>query len=99
MYVVADLCMIPIGVGPSLSEYVAACQRIIRNAGLPHHLHAYGTNIEGPWDDVLSTVKKCHVALHEMGAPRLVTTLRIGTRTDREQSIEEKIRSVADKLG
>jgi uncharacterized protein YqgV (UPF0045/DUF77 family) len=34
-----------------------------------------------------------------MGAPRISTTIRCGTRTDREQSFGDKIRSVEEKLG
>ena len=47
MNVIADLCIVPIGVGVSVSPYVAACQRILTEAGLDIKLHAYGTNIEG----------------------------------------------------
>ena len=61
-------------------------------------LHAYGTNIEGEWDDVFAAVKKCHERVHEMGAPRISSTLRIGTRTDREQTMDDKIKSVQLKI-
>jgi uncharacterized protein YqgV (UPF0045/DUF77 family) len=44
-------------------------------------------------------VKRCHEVLHEMGVPRVHTELRIGTRTDRDQSMEDKIVSVREKLG
>jgi len=36
--------------------------------------------------------------VHEMGAPRISTTLRLGTRTDRDQTMGDKIRSVEEKL-
>ena len=99
MKVIADLCVVPIGVGASVSAYVTACERILAEAGLKTKLHAYGTNIEGEWDDVFAAVKKCHEKVHEMGAPRISSTLRFGTRTDREQSMEDKVRSVEDRLG
>jgi len=99
MKVIVDLCVIPMGVGVSVSEYVTACQRVLEEAGLAHQLHAYGTNIEGEWDEVMAAVKRCHEVVHEMGAPRISSTLRLGTRIDREQSIEDKIQSVTDKLG
>ena len=47
MHVIADLCVIPVGVGVSVSKYVAACEKVIKDAGLSASLHAYGTNIEG----------------------------------------------------
>ena len=54
MNVILDLCIIPIGVGVSLSPYVAACERVLTEAGLKTALHAYGTNIEGEWDKAVS---------------------------------------------
>ena len=94
MKVIADLCVVPIGVGPSVAEYVAACVRILEEAGLEIQLHAYGTNIEGEWDAVFAAIKRCHESLHAMGAPRISTNLRFGTRTDRDQSMQDKITSV-----
>ncbi len=98
MHVIADLMVVPLGVGISVSPYVAACERILDEAGLKTQLHAYGTNIEGEWDDVLAAVKRCHEVIHEMGAPRVSSSLKLGTRTDRMQSMDDKIRSVQDKL-
>jgi len=98
MRVMADLCVIPLGVGLSLSEYVAACERIVKGAGLNAQLHAYGTNIEGEWDDVFAAVKRCHEVIHAMGCPRISTVLKIGTRTDRHQTMADKIKSVESKL-
>jgi len=98
MKVMADLSVVPIGVGVSLSKYVAACERVLREAGLSIRLHAYGTNIEGEWDEVFAAIRRCHEVVHEMGAPRISATLRIGTRTDRSQTMDDKVRSVEAKL-
>jgi uncharacterized protein (TIGR00106 family) len=98
MKVIADFSMVPIGVGISVSKYIAECEKIFKRAGLKIILHSYGTNIEGEWDEVFSAIKKCHQVVHEMGAPRISSNMRFGTRTDREQSMEDKIKSVEDKL-
>ncbi len=98
MNVILDLCVVPLGVGVSVSQYIAACQKVLSEAGFQPHLHAYGTTIEGDWDAVMAAVKRCHEAVHEMGAPRISTTIKLGTRTDRAQTIEDKVRSVRDKL-
>jgi uncharacterized protein (TIGR00106 family) len=97
--VMIDLCVVPIGVGVSVSDYVAACERVLDEAGLEHTLHAYGTNVEGEWDAVFAAVRRCHETVHDMGAPRVFTTLKVGTRTDRVQSMQDKLDSVAQKLG
>lgn len=98
MKAIVDLCVVPIGVGVSVSKHVAACQQVLSAAGLNFTLHAYGTNIEGEWDAVFAAVKKCHETVHALGAPRISTTLKVGTRTDRDQSMADKIESVKDKL-
>ena len=98
MKVIVDFCIVPIGVGLSVSKYIAECEKIINSAGLKSMLHAYGTNIEGEWDDVFDVIKKCHEKVHQMGTPRISTTLRVGTRTDKDQSMEDKIKSVQNKL-
>jgi uncharacterized protein (TIGR00106 family) len=99
MNVILDLCIVPIGVGVSLSSYVAACEKVLAEAGLKTVLHAYGTNIEGDWDEVFAAVKRCHEVVHKMGAPRVSTVIKLGTRTDRTQTMEEKVKSVKTKLG
>lgn len=98
MNVIVDLCVVPLGVGVSVSNYVAACERVLKEAGLETRLHAFGTNIEGEWDDVFAAVKRCHDVVHAMGAPRITTSIRLGTRTDRNQGMDDKVRSVETKL-
>jgi len=98
MRVIADLCVVPLGVGVSVSEYVAACEKVLKEAGLNTKLHAYGTNIEGEWDEVFTAIKRCHEVVHQMGAPRITTTLKFGTRTDRSQTMDDKVKSVEKKL-
>lgn len=98
MHVIADISIVPLGVGLSLSPYVAACEKVLADAGLSPRLHAYGTNVEGEWDAVFAALKRCHEVLHSMGAPRVSTNLRCGTRTDRSQSADDKVRSVREKM-
>jgi uncharacterized protein (TIGR00106 family) len=81
-----------------LSEYIVACHKILKKAGLKTQLHAYGTNVEGQWDEVMAAVKACHEKVHDMGAPRITTTIKLGTRTDRSQTMEDKVSSVLNKM-
>ncbi|KAF9163816.1 hypothetical protein DFQ27_000782 [Actinomortierella ambigua] len=98
MHCIADFCVIPIGVTASVSAYVAECQRVLQKSGLKYTMHAYGTNVEGDWDAVCLVMKQCHEAVHAMGCPRVSTSVRIGTRTDKAQTMEDKVNVVHEIL-
>ncbi len=42
-------------------------------------------------------VRKCHEEIHEKGAPRIYATMKVNTRTDKEQKFSDKVKSVLDK--
>lgn len=98
MKLIADISVIPLGVGLSLSAYVAACEKVLVEAGLQPRLHANGTNVEGDWDAVMAALKRCHEVLHAMGVPRIATNVRLGTRVDREPSMAAKLASVEERM-
>ena len=50
--------------------------------------------IEGEWQPVFAAIEACHQAVHAMGCPRVYTTVKINTRTDKEQTLEVKVASV-----
>ncbi|PWG64377.1 MTH1187 family thiamine-binding protein [Sediminicurvatus halobius] len=97
MRVQVELCVVPIGVGTSLGQQIATCQDILEAAGLETRPHAYGTNVEGDWDTVFAAIRECHERLHADGVPRLFTSIKAGTRIDREQTLDDKVRSVAER--
>lgn len=98
MHVVADVNVTPIGAGASLSSHIAACEEVIEKAGLKYRLHAHGTNLEGSWEEVMQVVQQCHDVLHERGAPRVDSVIRIATATDKDQSLEGRIDKVERKI-
>ena len=99
MHVIVDFTVVPVGTGISLSPYVAEVERVLAGAGLHHVLHANGTNVEGDWDAVMAAIRTCHERLHAMGVLRIHTDIKLGTRSDREQRMADKVASVQEKLG
>ena len=97
MKAIAEFTIIPIGVGVSLSKYMATCENVLEKTGLIYELHANGTNLEGEWDAVMDAIKTCHENLHEIGVPRISTIIKVGTRTDRNQHMTDKVQSVKEK--
>ena len=99
MHVIVDFTVVPVGTGLSLSPYVAEVERVLARSGLHHEMHANGTNVEGEWDAVMAAIRTCHETLHAMGVPRIHTDIKLGTRSDREQHMADKVASVQAKLG
>ena len=58
--------------------------RLLRSLGFVPHAFA--------------AIKRCHEVVHERGAPRISSTIKLGTRTDRDQSMQDKVDSVRRKL-
>ena len=96
MFVIIDLCLVPIGVGTSLSPYIKECKKIIEEYNLTHELGPNGTSIEGDWEEVFRCVRRCHEKIHEQGAPRIYTTIKVNTRIDKKQKFKDKIKSVLE---
>lgn len=97
----AEVSIVPLGTGStSLSSYVAACEKELREhgTGLKFELTAMGTTIEGDLDLILAIIRRLHeVPFHE-GALRVSTSIKIDDRRDKQGSIEQKIKSVQEKL-
>ncbi|MFV8751811.1 MTH1187 family thiamine-binding protein [Nannocystaceae bacterium ST9] len=98
MHVIADICVIPTTGELSLSEPIARAHAILRDSGLAVSLHAWGTNVEGPIDQVLALIEQLHRELHADGIPRVATMIKLGTRIDKPQRMQDKLDSVAARL-
>ena len=96
--IIAEICVIPIGHAVSLRKEIAIAHNILRNTGLPVQLHSYGTNIEGDYDVIVQAIKEIHQTLHDHGIARIHTSIKFGSRTDKEQSLNGKIEAVKDEL-
>ncbi len=90
MKALAEIQVIPIGVGVSVRSQILRAREIIREAGLEVEEHAYGTNVAGDLDTILETVKRLHEVLHAEGTPRISTALKLGTRIDKEPTLQAK---------
>jgi len=92
--------VVPLGTAtPSVSQYVAGVERVLRDSGLKHELTGMGTIIEGDLDAILPVIRKMHEQPFSQGVLRVSTSIRIDDRRDKKGSIEGKIRSVKEKLG
>lgn len=68
------------------------------NPEFKYTLHSAGTTLEGSWKDVTEIIGKAHEYVHGMGVLRIQSDIRIGTRTDKSQTSQDKVRVVEEKL-
>ncbi len=96
---VAEVVITPLGTGsPSLSAYVAKVHGVLRESGLKYQLTPMGTIIEGPVDEIFAVTRRMHEVLFAEGVKRVVTSLRIDDRRDKELTMEGKVRAVEEKM-
>lgn len=95
--IVCEFSITPIGAGESLSGYVARCEKIVRESGLPHQLTPMGTVVEGEWDEILALIRACHMAVRA-DCRRVSTLIRIDDREGPPGRMERKVRAVEEKL-
>ena len=94
----AEFTIFPIGKDVSLSKYVARSLKIIDESGLAYRTNPMGTIVEGPWDEVMELIKKCHMAILE-DTERVSTSIKIDDRKGKTNALDRKIKSVEEKLG
>ena len=90
MQATAELQVIPIGNGVSVRREITRVVELLRGHVFPIEPHASGTNIEGELSDILAAVEQIHATLHQEGTVRLVTYLKLETRTDKPPTLAGK---------
>lgn len=97
--VVAEISVVPLGTGTtSVSTFVAACCDLLDSQeDISCQLTPMGTIIEGQLDRVLEVVRQVHEVPFNLGASRVITTLKIDDRRDKPLTMSGKLESVAKK--
>ena len=89
----------PSDAGASLSKYVAAMQKVLREDGrVKYRLDPMFTTLEGDLDLCFEIIRKMQEAVFAMGSKRVGTVIKIDDRRDKVVHMEDKIRSVEEKL-
>ena len=96
--VLLEMSITPLGVGDSVSQYVAECIELVDQSGLDYELHAMGTIVEGELDQVLELMRRCieQVARH---SDRVTCAAKLDFRRGQSGRIRSKVASVEQKLG
>ena len=96
---IMEISVIPIGTqSPSVSQFVAECVKIIDQQGLRYEVTSMGTEVEGELEELLNLAAQMHRAPFSKGAQRVVTTIKIDERRDKELKITGKKQAVLKRL-
>jgi uncharacterized protein (TIGR00106 family) len=90
MKATAELQVIPVGEGVSVRQQVMRIVELLQGHDFILETHASGTNIEGELTDILAAVEQVHATLHREGSVRLVSYLKLETRTDKVPTLAGK---------
>ena len=95
---IVEISFVPIGVGTSLSRYIAKVIKNIEKSGLKYQLTPMGTIIDVEWDEISNLIDYSHNLIFEMGIERIITNIKIDYRLDKKSSMQDKIEYVRKKM-
>lgn len=96
--VLLEFSMAPLEAGESVGRYVARSLELIEASGLDYRLHAMGTLVEGPLDQVLDLLQRCLLAM-SADCHRITCTAKLDYRRGHVGRLEAKVKSVEQQLG
>jgi len=96
--VLLEMSIVPMGLGDSVSQYVAECVGLIDQSGLDYELHSMGTIVEGDLPEVLLLMQSCieKMAQH---SDRVTCSAKLDFRRGQNGRLRAKVDSVEQKLG
>jgi len=100
MATTADITVLPVGrEGGSVGDLLAEIARRLADQDKVHYeMHAMGTALEGEAEDIFALAAELHQVPFEAGIPRVYTVLKVDQRTDKDQTLDSKVESVAARL-
>ena len=95
---IAELSVMPIGKGESVSIWVSRAIEVIDRSGLKYQVGPLGTSIEGEWEQIAPVIGQCLRVLSR-DCRRIQFSLRADYRTTSECHLKDPVRSVARVVG
>ncbi len=90
--IVADFSLVPMGIGTSAGKYIRAVYEMLEESGVKFVPGPNSTSVEVKTFEELSDIlRRSNEKLNEMGVKRVITSVGIDYRLDKEISIESKM--------
>jgi uncharacterized protein (TIGR00106 family) len=92
--IVADFSIVPMGSGTSAAKYIRAVYDLLRESGAKFVPGPMSTSVETKsFEELFDLIEKANHRLEDMGVQRIITSVKIDYRLDKEISIESKLRA------
>lgn len=90
--IVAEFSLVPMGSGTSAGDYIKAVHDLLRENGVTFIPGPMSTSVQAnSLQELFELVEKANHRLVQMGIQRIITSIRIDMRLDREISLESKL--------
>jgi uncharacterized protein (TIGR00106 family) len=99
--IIADFSIVPVGHGEtSVGKYVAAVVKALKNIkGLETEVTPMGTILaSNNIATILEAVRISHETIIAMGVQRVLSTLRIDERRDKQRTMNDKIKAIEEYM-
>ncbi len=97
---VVQVSVVPVGTSSaSISEHVAHCLDVLESTGLRFELNPMGTAIEGDLREILEAIARMHESTFGEHVVRVLTTVVIDDRRDKELTMAGKLGAVRKRRG
>lgn len=93
-----ELQVIPMGRGPSVGAEIAEVVGIIDESGMSYRVMAFGTLVEGSWDELMALAKKCYAAVCKH-TDRVILLIKLEEYAGRTGLITDTVERVEKRLG
>ncbi len=91
MAVLLQINIIPIGKeGASLSAALSEVLKVVEERNIKYQLGPMSTVLEGELDTLLEVAREMHEVCFALGYPRVVTSIRIDDRRDKDVDMQYK---------
>ena len=94
--IVAEFSIVPMGSGTSASSYIRAVHDLVRKSNAKFIPGPMSTSVETKsFEELFELIKKANKELENLGVKRIVTSIRIDYRLDKEISMESKLKAIS----
>lgn len=90
--IVADFAMVPMGAGTSAARYIRAVYEVLKESGVNFVPGPMSTAVETrTMEELFDLIERANTRMAEMGVQRIITSINVDYRLDKEISIESKM--------